>query len=78
MKRLLFTVPIAVNIPCATWNQETEEMDPAVDIFPSGIANLTEDGVKVVITMCNSGGRSTACLAKFVCDELATSTTTRL
>ncbi len=52
-------------------------MDPAVDIFPSGIANLAEDGVKVVITMCNSGGRSTACLAKFVCDELATSTTTR-
>lgn len=67
----LITSPIAVNVPCATWNQETKEMDPAVKIFSESIEQLARDGVKVAITMCNSGGRSTACVAKFISDELA-------
>jgi rhodanese-related sulfurtransferase len=65
------TSSIAINIPCATWNQATKEMDPIPNTFSKGIQGLEEDGVQVVITMCNSGGRSTACLAKFVSDDLA-------
>jgi len=67
----LVTSSIAVNIPCATWNQVTKEMDPVPDTFTKGIEGLAEKGVQVVITMCNSGGRSTACLAKFISDGLA-------
>ncbi|MDB4303705.1 hypothetical protein N9934_02825 [Desulfosarcina sp.] len=67
----LVTSSIAINIPCAIWNQETKEMDPVPDAFSNGIKELAEDGVQAVITMCNSGGRSTACLAKFVSNELA-------
>lgn len=63
--------PIAVNIPCATWNQVTKEMDPSPEIFVKGFEELANDGVQVVITMCNSGGRSTACLAKLISDNLA-------
>jgi rhodanese-related sulfurtransferase len=67
----LETSSIAVSIPCATWNQVTTEMDPVPDTFAKGIEGLARDGVQVVISMCNSGGRSTACVAKFVSDELA-------
>jgi len=67
----LVTSSISVNIPCATWNQETKMMDPSFDIFVKGLEDLAEEGVQAVITMCNSGGRSTACIAKFVSDDLA-------
>ena len=46
-------------------------MDPAPKRFVKGIERLAVDGDKVVITMCNSGGRSTACIAKIVTDDLA-------
>jgi hypothetical protein len=32
---------------------------------------VADNGGKAVITMCNSGGRSTVCVAKFVPDVLA-------
>jgi len=67
----LVTSAIATNVPCATWNEQTTEMDPAPDRFRKGIGALAEAGVKVVISMCNSGGRSTACLVKFVPDDIA-------
>jgi len=67
----LETSPIAVNIPCATWNQATTQMDPVPETFSTGIERLADDGVQVLITMCNSGGRSTACIVKFISDELA-------
>ncbi|MDJ0957437.1 MAG: hypothetical protein QNI91_11285 [Arenicellales bacterium] len=67
----LTTSSIAVNIPCATWNQNTKEMDPVPERFVKGIEELADDGVQVLITMCNSGGRSTVCIAKFVPDDLA-------
>jgi hypothetical protein len=46
-------------------------MDPTPKKFTMGIQALAEKGVRVVITMCNSGGRSSACVAKFVSDGLA-------
>ena len=67
----LVTSPVAVNIPCATWNQETKKMDPVPDSLVKGIEALANDGVQVIISMCNSGGRSTVCIAKFVPDSLA-------
>ncbi|MEN8183965.1 MAG: hypothetical protein ABFS46_15670 [Myxococcota bacterium] len=67
----LVTSSIAVHIPCATWDEVTKEMDPAPEGFAKGIEKLAEDGVQVVITMCNSGGRSTACVAKFLSEALA-------
>lgn len=62
---------IAVNIPCATWNEDAKQMDPAPEVFTSGIAELADDAVEVLTTMCNAGGPSTACLVKFLPDELA-------
>lgn len=41
----LETSPIAVNIPCATWNEQTKKMDPAPDHFINGIERLAEEGV---------------------------------
>jgi len=67
----LVTSSIAVNIPCATWNQVSKQMDPVPDSLTRGIEELAGDGVQVVITMCNSGGRSTVCIAKFISDDLA-------
>lgn len=67
----IVTSAIAVNIPCASYNQGTKQMDPAQDAFRKGIEELAEKEVKVVITMCNSGGRSTVCIAKFIPDQLA-------
>jgi len=67
----LTTSSISVNIPCATWNQDTKEMDPVPERFVKGIERLADAGTQVLITMCNSGGRSTVCIAKFVPDDLA-------
>jgi hypothetical protein len=41
------------------------------DRFVPGIERLADDGVEVVITMCNPGGRSSACVVKFIPDALA-------
>lgn len=67
----LVTSPIAINIPCATWNEDTKKMDPAPERLKKSIERLADDGVQAVITMCNSGGRSTACVAKFIPEALA-------
>ena len=67
----LLTASISVNIPCASWNPDTTQMDPQPESFADGIETLADAGVRVLITLCNSGGRSTACVVKFIPDALA-------
>lgn len=57
------TLPIAINIPYKTWNDDTCEK-PLNYNFGSEIEALKGEDV-VIILMCRSGKRSTECVDKF-------------
>lgn len=59
----LQTSPIAINIPCALWDETAQALVANTVEFQSGIADLASQGVQVLIAFCTSGGRSTQCIA---------------
>jgi hypothetical protein len=65
------TEQISVNVECAAWDPDNLTMVANAEAFSAGMAALAEDGVKVPITMCNSGGRSTLCPYKFMDESVA-------
>lgn len=67
----MVTSPITVLVPCAKWDPATRQFVADPDGFSTGMNELADAGVSVVITMCNSGGRSTQCPASFLYDEVA-------
>jgi rhodanese-related sulfurtransferase len=69
--RQVATSPISVLVPCAKWDSEAKQFVADQDGFSTGMNELADAGVMVVITMCNSGGRSTQCPATFLDDEVA-------
>jgi hypothetical protein len=64
------TEQISVNVECAYWKSDTLEMVSEPVAFSNGMKALADQGVKVPITMCNSGGRSTLCPYSFLDAEV--------
>lgn len=69
--RQVATSPISILVPCAKWDPEARQFVADQAGFSAGMKALADDGVKVAITMCNSGGRSTQCPASFLDEDVA-------